>query len=401
MKNFLFLICVILPIFFNNNLGVVIGIEQMMTVTIVPLVIYCVYILSTKGVKNNKVKKAVYFLFFISLFACLIKVIIGQTEFLRDLMYMGFLPCIIILAFENLTAQMRKILRFVLLAFFLILAVVIFLEWIMKVNFFYIENDFYGSTEDFEGWAFRSQGFFNHPIYTSMVVSLFMMMMLFSQLKLSLKMFLSGIVFFMLLCINTRTGIGLSFLLFLPSLYYNIRNVNASTKKWIAATGILLCGGIIYVVLTTELGGRLLGYGTDDGGNTQQRIASLDFRRFISDDLFLFGNSDYQVGLFQTIGWIENSYIAFLLKYGVIAGLPLLLSLLTVHIYQLKRFPLVGQICIFSSFYLFAATTTHLAAPNIWLYFIFLYYAFAPYRTNRDRLYRKYVQSLYLKKEKR
>src|SRR5690606_36087176 len=249
--------------------------------------------------------------------------------------------------------------------------------------------------------AFRPQGSLKQPIRTSIEASPLQLTMLFTKLKLSLKMRLSGIVLSTLLCISTRTGLGRSCLLFLPALYYNIRNVNGSTKKWIAATGILLCGGIIYVVLTTELGGRLLRYGTDDGGNTQQRIASLDFRRFISDDLFLFGNSDYQVGLFQTIGWIENSYIAFLLKYGVIAGLPLLLSLLTVHIYQLKRFPLVGQICIFSSFYLFAATTTHLAAPNIWLYFIFLYYAFAPYRTNRDRLYRKYVQSLYLKKEKR
>lgn len=396
MRNFIFLICVILPIFFMNNMGIVLGIEQVLTVTMSPLILYCLYSLFNRGIKINSIVKSIYTLLFISLFVFILKISIDQYDFVRDLVFMGIIPSIIILAFERLTFKQHKLLQFVLIIFFLFNGILFFAEWVTKQNFFYIENDFYGMRDGFENWEFRSQGPFNHPIYASMIISLMMVMIMFSKLKLSIKLILYAVGLFSLLFINTRTGIAISFGLFLPALYYNIKNVDRTAKKWFAFVGILLLFGIIYTVFNTDLGGRLIGYGDDDGGSAQQRLVSLNFLEFVSDDLFLYGSNDFQAGLFTTIGWIENGYIAFILKYGIIGGIPLLLSLMAVHFYQLKRFSVIGRICIFCSFYVFALTNPHIANPNIWVYFLFIYYGFVPrIRLNRNYLFRRNLTTTY------
>lgn len=380
ITNIIFAISVAMTLFLNNNLAYFIGIKQILSVTTTPLFLFCLFTIFSKKAKNDRITRNVYGLFFISALVLVFKISIGQYSFIKELIYIGFLQGVIVLAFEKLSITQRKILKYILILFFLTVSGITIVEWFTKTNFFFIENEYYTSTTDIdENWAFRSQAFFGHPLYVSMIMTFMLIMLLFSKLKFEIKIILSISGFLSLLCINSRTGIVLSFALFLPTLYYNLNNMNKKVKIWFLLVVMLLCISLIYIVFNTELGGRLIGYGKDDGGSAMQRLITFSIFDIINKDFLLFGDPDFTDKTLQLFGWVENGYIAFILKYGLIAGLPLLAILINLHISLLRRFSKIGALCIAASFYVYAFSNPHLVNPNLWFYFLMSYYGTVPY----------------------
>lgn len=390
MKNILFTISVFIPIFLNNCLGTFLGIKQLLTITMLPLFIFSLFNIITKSNAskkniNNNVTKSIAILFYIASSVLLLKISTGQYEYIRDIIYMAYLPGCIILACENLTNAQYKILRVVVIMFFLFESGTVIAEWLTMQNFFFIKNEYYTQPEASMGrWAFRGQGVFVHPILSSMVISVMIQFILSSTIKINAKYIFLLIGLMAMLAINTRTGIVLTVIMLLPTLFNNYKNIiRRKRRRMISLAVVLLLGMFIYLILNTDLGGRLFNEGLIDK-SSRQRLVALSFLDVVSSEWLLYGRMDFIDAMLATnVGWVENGYIAFILKYGLIAGVPLLLSLIWVHICQLKRFTMVGSICIFLTYYLFAATNPHLASQAIWMYFLFSYYAFFPHRQTK------------------
>jgi len=395
MKNILFTIVVFMPVFLNNELGRYLGIEQMLTITMSPLLIFSLFHIrkfnTVKYNTNKNIAISVIILFYVASSALLLKISAAQYEYIRDIIYMAFVPGCIILAFENLTPTQYKILRLIVIAFFIFQSVTVIAEWITMKNFFYIESN-YDSPVNLDindimniensinigRWAFRAQGVFVHPILSSMIASIMILCILFSTIKNNIKFILLFIGLVAILTINTRTGIVLTAIMLIPALFHNYKSMANKYRKITLLVVVFSVGLLIYLIFNTDLGGRLLNQKVLDE-SSEQRLITLSFLDVLSNEWLLHGRMDYtDLMLASYIGWIENGYIAFILKYGLIVGIPLLLSLIWVHICQLRRIPRIGGICIFLTYYAYAVTNPHLANQSIWLYFLFSYYAFFP-----------------------
>lgn len=142
---------------------------------------------------------------------------------------------------------------------------------------------------------------------------------------------------------------------------------------------------LIWVMLNTNLGGRLVGIYEKNSAffqdqSSQNRLETIfEFRELIDEGMLWEGFGDYSWENMRDRGYtIENGYIAFLLKFGIIFGSIYLSSLILLHFKLLKQYPRFDRAILLFAFYGFAFTNPHLADGTIWLQFAFAYYGFLP-----------------------
>lgn len=384
MKNIVFTTFVFIAIFLNTNFGRSFGISHVLITVLSPLAIYCLWLLSEKGIKKNSVSKTTFSIILISLLIFLYKASIDQF-LLRDITTLAILPSIFILAFERLTFAQKEILRKILVLLFLFECGVAFYERFTLQILFVAEDSFTMLSPSGEIWSFRASGLFGHPILNSMITSLMMLFIMLSDMNTSKKLFLFSIGFVALLCFNSRAGIVLIIILSAPLIFRMTKKEKLTSRLlifFLLSIAIVLS---IWVMLNTNLGGRLLGLYENNSGffqdeSAQTRLETIYiFMELIDKEVLWNGIEDYSwLNMYDRGYIIENGYVAFLLKYGIIFGSVFLFFLIRLHFKLLKQYPKFERAILLIGFYGFAFTNPHLANGTVWLLFIYSYYGFSP-----------------------
>lgn len=227
--------------------------------------------------------------------------------------------------------------------------------------------------------VFRASGFTGHPVLGGFLLSVELAFIQMSRLKPLLKYAFTIILFFALLCINSRFNIVLSAI---TSLYL-FKDAIISKRNNMLKIIIVLVAFIFFydLIIHTDFGGRLInhesGYNDD---STMARIEVLSFADYLSWNQLLWGDFELSEYLMNVMGLagIENGYISILLIYGIIFG-SILIVLLTIYQWKLLSvYPKEQKIILFSLFFIIANTNPHIANSIPWVYWIVSFYLFRP-----------------------
>lgn len=381
---FLYLIFVSLAIFFNNYMGFYLGISSLVITTCGPFFLWCLYFLIGKRgkIKKTNTMKIVLYIMLFSVFIMIFKIFLGQSDFVRECVIFLVIPCIFILTLENLSGRYISFLRFAMLSLYVFECILSVLER-MQMKIFFANDDVYSIiNKASDNWSFRSSALFGHPIANSMVVTVMIVFILCSNMKNNFKILLFMLGFLALLCFNSRAGIVISLIVSIPLIFRVIRNSSIQIR---VLSFVLLIVGIISIyhfVIDYNFGGRLFmlsekGFFND--ASSQARLDVFDFIDYINVDELLYGNNDLyeRLLILMNVAGLENGYIALILKYGLILGIPLLIFLILLHYIQLKEcYSQSELLLILLTFYGFGMTNPHLANGTVWFMFLFSYYAF-------------------------
>lgn len=317
-----------------------------------------------------------------SVFIMIFKIFLGQSDFVRECVIFLVIPCIFILTLENLSGRYISFLRFAMLSLYVFECILSVLER-MQMKIFFANDDVYSIiNKASDNWSFRSSALFGHPIANSMVVTVMIVFILCSNMKNNFKILLFMLGFLALLCFNSRAGIVISLIVSIPLIFRVIRNSSIQIR---VLSFVLLIVGIISIyhfVIDYNFGGRLFmlsekGFFND--ASSQARLDVFDFIDYINVDELLYGNNDLyeRLLILMNVAGLENGYIALILKYGLILGIPLLIFLILLHYIQLKEcYSQSELLLILLTFYGFGMTNPHLANGTVWFMFLFSYYAF-------------------------
>lgn len=226
---------------------------------------------------------------------------------------------------------------------------------------------------------FRSSGFTGHPVLGGFLLSIELAFIQMSKMKQSFKYIFTVLLFFALLCVNSRANIGMSGLV---SLYLFKDALLNNKHRFIKVLAIFLGFYFFYdLITTTDFGGRLLN--TESGTNdesTMARFEAFSFTDYLTWNELLWGDLDLADHLMQVMGLagIENGYIVLVLKYGLLAG-GILIVLLTIYQWKvLSVYPKAQRIILFLLFVLIANTNPHIGHSVPWIFWILSYYLFRP-----------------------
>lgn len=227
--------------------------------------------------------------------------------------------------------------------------------------------------------VFRASGFTGHPVLGGFLLSIELAFIQMSKMKQSFKYIFTVLLFFALLCVNSRANIGISGLI---SLYLFKDALLNNKHRFIKVLAIFLCFYFFYdLITTTDFGGRLLN--NESGMNddsTMARIEILSFTDYLTWGQLLWGDFELTEYLMNVMGLagIENGYIVLVISYGLIFG-SILIILLTMYQWKaLSVYPKDQRMILLMSFILIACTNPHIGNSIPWIYWVISYYLFRP-----------------------
>jgi len=369
----LFLIAVVFALFFNTTIPTWLGYENLIhTLAALPMLIYFTLNLITKKIRYCK--DAVYvILLAVIIFA--FKLSIGQNYF-HQVSLLLIIPMMTSMCFDNLTKKELTLLRRITIFFFIALCSLSIVEWTLNYNFFIIP-------EDNEFWMrlgfFRSTSLLGHPLQNAQVVAIFMAFIAVSDFK---KKYIQIILFFLgyvsLFCFDARGAILVVTITTVPYFIWKMNRITKQKKKWMTAVGIFcIFFSMLYMVMETPMGGRLMSIGILDADSGQTRFDVFNFYQYYNHD-FLWGganNYDYIKGKLHT-GAIENGVIAMSMYYGIVLTIPMLLLLFRFQYRKLSMYSQYDKWLLLAVYYILANSNPNLMLPVQWTLWIFTYYTF-------------------------
>lgn len=255
---------------------------------------------------------------------------------------------------------------------------------VMKVIFW--DDTEYGTYRDFieDLTMFRASGFTGHPVLGGFLLSIELAFIQLSQLKDKWKYAFTILVFFALLCTNSRLNIVLSALVSL----YLFKDALFSKRNRLLK--ILLIGGAFYffydLITTTDFGGRLMNMDTGkDDSSTMARFEVFSFTDYLNLEQLIWGDLDLVNHLMTMMGLVglENGYIILILKYGLILGGVLIFFLVSYQWKALDVYQKQEKIILFCLFVVIANTNPHVGHQIPWTIWMICYYLFRPSNTRR------------------
>lgn len=385
MKNILFTIVIFCALFLNTNAAVaLLGFKQMLLTAYSPILIYIgIEIFSQRINWSSPANRMAKFILILAVFIIILKFCLGQN-YVKSVAYFLIIPMLISILLETISTKKRKVLRNLVLAFFLLECGLAIFEQQAHINLFDIkelteEEILYAS---YESWEFRSTALAGHPLQNAMLTITIMSFILVSDFKMWTKVFFFTLGYIALLCFNARGAIIIATLFMVP---YFLKQVwNAKIRgKWALKLGFAaIVLYIIHLVATTSLGGRLFNQGTILDGSAQTRLDVFEFYKYIDWQAIMWGNPDNYAYLMNKLGagGVENGVIVLVIYYGLFLTLFILPALFCFQYKKLSIYPRFERLWLLAIFYLLGAMNPNLATPLIWIIWILAYYAFkAPY----------------------
>ncbi len=326
----------------------------------------------------------------LSILIILVKENMGYDYFKKVLCFL-ILPTLISVSFSYLTRTEYKYLKKVFICFYLVECSLAILERLTHTIFFYVVNSTYEELLYLnpEAWEFRSYALYPHPLANATVVVVIMTFIICSHLKLLPKIGYFFLGYISLFCFNARGAILLTTLVILPYFLWKINKL-VRRKKVLVNIGLLsLIALLAFVVFHTDLSGRLINIGLNDG-STMTRLEVFSFYKFLSSQDVVWGGGEdiyYHIMAKLGAGGVENGFIVMFLQYGIIFT-PILLYLLLMHQKRLlsQTYHKIDALFILSTFYLLGFMNPSLATPVPWIIFFFAYYSFRKYEKRSDIL---------------
>ena len=273
---------------------------------------------------------------------------------------------------HSMPAYLSKRKKFVI-TFFCLECLVAFVEKILS-SYLFAEGVW--GVDEGVSIGFRSAAFLGHPLQNALCVSIMMSFILTSSsIKPMHKYSLTFLGWLSLLCFNTRSSILLWFFLIIMSLLGDIFKKGSFKKKVLSVLLIVIgIGVVLYFLFHLHWGDRLL-YGDLMDGSAMTRINVYDVFDYISDANLWWGTpSDvlWQAQLRANCLVIENSFVMFVLNFGIVFTAVLILLVANIIRKLLKNYSFKSKAFIIVAFLLISNANNALAVSAIPLSVFFL-----------------------------
>jgi hypothetical protein len=232
---------------------------------------------------------------------------------------------------------------------------------------------------------YRSSALYGHPLYNALMVSISMAFILISDLRPKYKFFLWGLGYAAILCFNARASIvGNALLLGLYLLHTSVANrkVKFSTKIGIILLGIVIAAVAYKAIMSGLVGARLLNMGLMDEDSSQVRIDAVEFVSGLDMKTYLYGMSFNEFASllrFHHVEALENFWIEYLLRYGLVFLVPYVFFYFLFMRHELQRYSFFESMFVCTAFILIASTNNSLSTSFVaLLYFLVLIRIFDP-----------------------
>jgi len=382
MMFFLFFIAVVSNLLFNTMIPSTLGLEGevIAILSFFPMLIYLGMNMVSQETQYHK--DAVYvILLAVIIFA--FKWVIGQ-DYKYQLIHLLIIPMILSICFDNLKGKEIALVRRIIIIFFLFECGLAMVEWVVNRNIFIGGNEkFHEIIENFaESEFFRSTSLMGHPLANAQIVAVLMTFIAVSNFK---RKYIQIVLFFLgygsLFCFNARAATLVVTLFTVPYFVWKINKATPKNKKWMMQLAVLcsLCG-MFYMVTQTPIGGRLMNEELLDG-SAQTRWEVFDFYKYYrSQEDFIWGHPDNYNYIGSMLGpnHVENGVIAWLMEYGIVFTIPMLLLLFRFQYRKLSVFSKFEKWLLLAVFYLIATMNPNLIERVQWALWVYAFYAFRP-----------------------
>lgn len=383
MKDLIFPIVVFIFLLINSSLGLFCGFLGLHPS--IPLILYLLYAYASQKISFKQKYGWIALLIFIFGLGIYVNAIINdvhsaEIDALR--MYVALFPAAMYM--EQMNEREKKSIKDIVWIVLLTEILLSYYERYTITNVFESE-EFNVFTGNHGNMVFRANGLYYHPLSNSYIISVITIFIVCCKdytLKTKFLVYVMSVI--SLLCYNSRGNVVLTGVICLPIFLNEIKNFGTGKRVLIIViASLFLYYGINYA-LSSELGGRFVFFkeqGGDDWGSTAARIEAFSAFDYLDTQELLWGGYDLydKLLVMMDLAGIENSYITFILRHGLVLGLPLLVLLLSFVLLKVnQKYDKLSKWLIIGTFLGLGMTNPHLASCFPWMFFIFSYYAFRP-----------------------
>ena len=391
IDNFLFVVAILSILFLNSNLANNLGLGNVVTtVSFGPFMVYFVCKIFVGGLKVSYNSRYIVLILLCGCLAFLIKLLLNQDMF-KDILVFYILPYFLAYSLEFISNSQRTKLRNIVLLLFAVEIGIALFECSTNTVLFALEDSYAFINSYGDSWSFRASALYGHPLANAMIVMIIALFVMASEMSKNKKILLLAFAFMGLFCFNERGNILVTLVCVIPILYNQMGRLSNKEKMRVYLLFMVVFVGIVYILLNTDLGGRLFyhdsSFTKDDHSMTARFEALSSFDHLTNSELWWGAPELYdKLLLVMNLAGIENGFVAILLKYGIIIGGITLLLFFLLQNHMLKGYYSFWiRFFILLAFYSIALTNPHIAGPRPWLIFIVSYYAFRPkYRLSHN-----------------
>lgn len=383
MKDIFFVIASFSAIFLNSNLSVLLGYQNnVTTVAFLPLALFLLgKLLQGKILFFDKKNRKSLHILFLSILLLVFKLTDGQYDMFKTILLFFFIPYTFSIYLETFSLSQKKKLQKIIILLLIVECILSLYERVTYTVLLANEDTYSAINRAGDTWSFRASALFGHPLGNAMLVSVINIFILSSDLP-----FIKRTIFFILalvalLCFNERGNIIITLIMSIPFFVSSFKKGNKKFKTIFILIGVPLFISSILYIAQSDLGGRLFNEKSGKHDNsTMARLEALNSFAYLNSDELFWGSNNLSDNVASRMNLlaIENGIIAFLLDYGIILGIPLLIILISFQWDKLSIYPIWNKWIILLLFYGIGITNPHLSNPLQWFMFICTYYAFRP-----------------------
>lgn len=383
---FLFFLSIFCPIFLDTNLIYILGLgENRTTIAYIPMVVFTIMEIFKQNFNISKLSATIVLL---GILGFLLKSSIDQAEVFKRYLTFFIIPFLFTGCLDKITIRQKEIMQKVLFFFLLVEFCMAFYERMTLSVLF--NSDSYHTMSEGTTWTFRSSALLGHPLGNAMAISIINIFILCSQLSFKIKVSSYIIVLISLFCFNERGNIIISFITSLPILFLLYKKESLHNKIRFKIVLLPLFCAFIYILSTSDWGGRLFNVDHSQDASLLARIEALDSFSYLTQEELFWGSPDNYESLTNKMGLvgIENGIITILIYHGLIIGVPMLIFLILFQYRILNSsYSLLPKILILITFYGIGVTNPHMSNPYQWFIFISSFYAFHPIKRYNRQIY--------------
>lgn len=292
--------------------------------------------------------------------------------------------CLSCLLYTYRNSYMKQKIKKTVLLFFYIECSIAIVE---RILMFHLLGDGANGDETivmFETYEFRSRALWGHPLSNSAIITFLLPFILLDEEQtIKKRNLLWGLGMLALLCFNSRMSIVCSAVIYVLINYKAM--FHSRHKKKILFGMLIIAAGFLYALFFTSLGGRLLNlglYGSDS--SSLARVEILDIFNYVDLKNFIFMGVPYshismlqnKAGLDYLI--IENPWIIFIFRYGIIQTVAMILFYIPIFKEWLKPYGVYNALIISLFFIAIVSSSNSLAVGSTAIVQLFLFaYAFS------------------------
>lgn len=332
-----------------------------------------------------KYRKAFFLLLYSIIIGITLLFILGRTNSIAFIFDTLLAPTLFAISFPLNNTKLRKKLIRIILIFFVLNCSLAIIERGLDFNFFPVK----GNTEI---GGFRASALLGHPLNNALITSTIMSFIFLSNINKKYIFLFLG--FISLICFGARGALyglgGLTFIFILNQIIFHYKTsvqslYNDKTRNYRTSLIVFLIISIIsiiYVILYTKFGERLMSVSYFDEGSAGTRIDVLSILNMysLSDIMWGIDQDKLNISLWSLqIPIIENFWIQWLFKFGTICFIFLVIFLFKAIIKAVNRFKNVEKLYLITVFILIASTNNSLATSTSALsIYIFCAFVFSP-----------------------